>query len=75
VIVFTLYINNPEISQLYAHAHRLWLLTPVLIFWISRVWLLAHRGKLDDDPVVFALTDYLSPVFGVIALLIVRSAM
>jgi 4-hydroxybenzoate polyprenyltransferase/phosphoserine phosphatase len=74
VIVFTLYINNPEIGHLYAHAHRLWLLTPVLIFWISRIWLLAHRGKLDDDPVVFALTDYLSPVIVVIALLIVRSA-
>jgi len=74
VVVFTLYINNPQIGQLYGHAHRLWLLTPLLIFWISRVWLLAHRGKLDDDPVVFALTDWLSPVIGVIALLIVRSA-
>jgi 4-hydroxybenzoate polyprenyltransferase len=74
VVVFTLYINNPEIGHLYTHAHRLWMLIPVLLFWISRIWLLAHRGKLDDDPVVFALTDRLSPVFGLIALLVVRSA-
>jgi 4-hydroxybenzoate polyprenyltransferase len=74
IVVFTLYINNPEITHLYAHAHRLWMLIPVLILWISRIWLLAHRGKLDEDPVVFALTDRLSPAFGIVALLIVRSA-
>jgi 4-hydroxybenzoate polyprenyltransferase len=74
IVIFTLYINNPEITHLYTRAHRLWMLIPVLILWISRIWLLAHRGKLDEDPVVFALTDRLSPVFGLVALLIVRSA-
>lgn len=44
------------------------------ILWISRIWLLAHRGKLDEDPVVFALTDRLSPALGLVALLIVRGA-
>jgi len=43
----------------------------VLIVWISRIWMLAHSGKLDEDPVVFARTDRLSPSF---ALLIVRGA-
>ena len=74
IVVFILYINNPEITRLYAHAHRLWMLIPILILWISRIWLLAHRGKLDEDPVVFALTDRLSPAFGIVAFLIVRSA-
>jgi 4-hydroxybenzoate polyprenyltransferase/phosphoserine phosphatase len=74
VVVFTLYINNPEVIKLYGHSQRLWLLAPVLIFWISRIWLLAHRGKLDEDPVVFALTDYWSAALGIIALLIVLSA-
>jgi 4-hydroxybenzoate polyprenyltransferase len=74
IVIFTLYINNSEITHLYTRAHRLWMLIPVLILWISRIWLLAHRGKLDEDPVVFALTDRLSPVFGLVALLIVRSA-
>ena len=74
IVIFTLYINNSEITHLYTKAHRLWMLIPVLILWISRIWLLAHRGKLDEDPVVFALTDKLSPVFGLVAALIVRSA-
>ena len=74
VVVFTLYINNPEVMKLYSHFQRLWLLVPVLIFWISRMWLLAHRGELDEDPVVFALTDYWSAALGIIAMLIVLSA-
>jgi 4-hydroxybenzoate polyprenyltransferase/phosphoserine phosphatase len=71
VVVFTLYINNPEILQHYRHFQRLWLLAPVLIFWINRIWLLAHRGELDEDPVVFALTDYWSAILAVVALLII----
>jgi len=70
-VVFSLYINaNPEISQHYAHFERLWFLVPVLVFWISRVWLLAHRGELDEDPVVFAMTDTWSLVLGLVALVI-----
>jgi hypothetical protein len=38
----------------------MWLITPLLILWISRVWLLASRGLLDEDPVVFALKDRMS---------------
>jgi hypothetical protein len=38
----------------------MWLITPLLILWISRVWLLASRGLLDEDPVVFALSDRMS---------------
>jgi hypothetical protein len=37
---------------------------PLLLFWISRVWLFAHRGDLHDDPVVFALKDRASYVIG-----------
>lgn len=72
VVVFTLYINNnPEIVELYPHFQRLWLLAPVLIFWINRIWLLAHRGELQEDPVVFALTDSWSAILGAVALLVV----
>ena len=35
----------------------LWLLCPVLLYWVSRVWLLAHRGAMHDDPIIFALRD------------------
>ena len=60
VVVFSFYIGAHDVSSLYRHAARLWLVTPLLIFWLSRVWLLASRGQLDEDPVIFAVTDRLS---------------
>jgi 4-hydroxybenzoate polyprenyltransferase len=65
VVVFALYISSPENSGLYHHASRMWLMTPLMILWLSRVWLLASRGELDEDPVVFALTDRVSLLMGV----------
>lgn len=57
VVVLTLYINAPVVSRLYPHPEGLWLICLLLFYWISRVLLLAHRGQLHDDPVVFALKD------------------
>jgi hypothetical protein len=42
---------------LYTHADVLWLVCPVMLYWISRVWMLAYRNRMDDDPVVFAVKD------------------
>lgn len=70
IVVFTLYINNPDVSRLYHHPQRLWLLTPLLIWWLSRVWLRASRGQMNEDPVVFALTDPASLLSGVMIFLI-----
>lgn len=74
IVIFALYINNPDVGLLYHHPHRLWLMTPVLIWWLSRVWLHASRGEMQEDPVVFALTDRSSLVAGVATLLIAFSA-
>ena len=60
VLVLAIYITNPVVTQLYANPAALWFACPVLLYWISRVWLLAHRGLLHDDPIVFALKDKLS---------------
>ncbi len=60
VVVFTLYINGVEIMHLYRHPGRMWLVVPLLLLWIFRVWLLASRGELDEDPVIFAVTDRMS---------------
>ncbi len=57
VLVMALYINSDTVAQAYSHPMRLWLLCPALLFWISRVWILAHRGRMHDDPIVFALRD------------------
>jgi 4-hydroxybenzoate polyprenyltransferase/phosphoserine phosphatase len=64
VAVFMFYIWAHDVSSLYRHSTRLWLITPLLIFWLSRVWLLASRGQLDEDPVIFAVTDRLSLLTG-----------
>lgn len=70
ILVVALYINSPEVRELYATPEVLWLLCPMLVYWISRVWLLARRGKMHDDPVVFALRDRVSYAIGAAALLV-----
>ncbi len=70
VVVFAIYIGQPEIAGLYRHPERLWLITLLMILWLCRVWLLASRGELDEDPVVFAITDRMSMLMGVAAVLI-----
>jgi 4-hydroxybenzoate polyprenyltransferase len=56
VLVFCLYIESSG-TAIYSEPRILWLIAPVLLYWISRVWLLTHRGEMDDDPVKFAITD------------------
>lgn len=74
VLVFAFYINSPESLVLYHHPKLLWLLCPVLLYWIGRVWIVAHRGHMHDDPIVFAARDRVSQVIGLITLLIIAAA-
>jgi 4-hydroxybenzoate polyprenyltransferase/phosphoserine phosphatase len=71
VVVLTLYISNLSAAELYHHTNRLWLLVPVLLLWLSRLWLLASRGQLHEDPVVYAVTDRRSLFLGLLVVLIV----
>jgi 4-hydroxybenzoate polyprenyltransferase/phosphoserine phosphatase len=64
VFVVALYLSSPEMVALYSHPNRLWLVCPLLIYWISRVLIYANRGDLTDDPVTFALTDRISWIVG-----------
>ena len=67
VLVFCLYINSPAVRTLYANPQFLWLICPILLYWITRIWFFATRGTLVDDPVVFALTDRVSWIAGTAA--------
>jgi 4-hydroxybenzoate polyprenyltransferase len=60
VLVMALYINGESIERLYPHQNVVWLTVPIVLYWISRVWVKAHRGEMHDDPVIFAITDRLS---------------
>jgi 4-hydroxybenzoate polyprenyltransferase len=70
VLVLALYVNGKEVTALYRHPQVIWLACPMLLFWISRVWFLANRGKLSEDPVVFAARDPVSYLLGVLLFLI-----
>ena len=75
VLVLALYVNGEQMKMLYRNAWPLWLVCPVLMYWISRVWIKAKRGELSEDPIVFALRDRVSVYLGIIVvgLLVVAS--
>ena len=60
VTIFSLYISSDTVRSLYRHPQVLWLMCPILMYWIGRMLLLAHRRLIDDDPIVFALRDKVS---------------
>ncbi|MFD2111794.1 UbiA family prenyltransferase [Thiorhodococcus fuscus] len=64
VMVLALYINDLSATALYHHPEVIWLACPLLLLWITRVWMLTHRGQMHDDPVVFAIRDRTSLVIG-----------
>jgi 4-hydroxybenzoate polyprenyltransferase len=64
VMVLALYIQEQSTVHLYRHPQFIWLACPILLFWISRTWVLTHRGFMQDDPVVFAVTDKVSLLTG-----------
>jgi 4-hydroxybenzoate polyprenyltransferase len=64
VVIFAIYISGQDVTALYHQARLLWLMVPLMILWLSRLWLLASRGELNEDPVVFALTDWMSLLMG-----------
>jgi len=64
VMVLALYIQDKNTIILYQHPHIMWLACPLFLYWISRVWLLAHRGLMHEDPIVFAIKDRTSWLIG-----------
>ena len=68
VVILCLYARSQEVSALYRNPAQLMWLSPVVLYWLSRVWLLAGRGELDDDPVLFAVRDRTSWVLGAVGL-------
>jgi len=69
VLIFALYLNESNILMQYSNPQWLWLITPVLLYWISRIWLLANRREISEDPVVFAVKDGVSYLAGLICMI------
>jgi 4-hydroxybenzoate polyprenyltransferase/phosphoserine phosphatase len=74
VLVLALYVSSQEVTRLYSNPMIIWLACPLLLYWVSRVWLLARRGIVHDDPLVFALRDRVTYVVATLGLLIFVAA-
>lgn len=75
VLVLVLYISSVEVTVLYSRPIVLWLVVLLWLYWIERVWLLVYRGAVDEDPVVFAVKDYVSWWVGMLIILVVILAL
>lgn len=75
VLVLALYINSSKVSELYALPEILWLICLLILYWISRLVTVTHRGMMTDDPIVFATKDKASIVVGILCVLILLTAM
>ena len=72
--ILALYVNSPTVSRLYNHPQLLWLLIPLLMAWVSRIWLTAFRGKMHEDPLIYAAKDPISYIVLLSCLAIVMAA-
>jgi 4-hydroxybenzoate polyprenyltransferase len=70
VLVLALYIQDGQTASLYVTPTLIWLACPLLLFWISRAWMIAHRGHMHNDPIVFALRDRVSWVVAILFALV-----
>jgi len=75
VLVLALYVSSEQVVALYRTPALLLLICPLLLFWISRMWLLAYRGRLHDDPIVATARDPLSYLIGGLVALLLVSAL
>ena len=71
VLILALYINSPIVASSYRHSQVIWFLCVLLLFWISRVWLISHRGKMHDDPIIFVMKDKTSLFIGLLSIITV----
>lgn len=62
VLVLALYLNGETVINLYRTPAFIWAAIPLMLYWISLVWMKAHRGEMHDDPIVFAIKDKASLV-------------
>ncbi|CAN7562039.1 UbiA family prenyltransferase [Bosea sp. LjRoot9] len=73
-LILALYVDSAAVKQLYRHPELIWLVCPIVLYQMSRVWFLARRGLMPDDPLVFMIRDWRSQVTGSLVLLIMVAA-
>ncbi len=74
VLVMALYVNSPAVLELYSQPQALWGICLVLLYWISRMVMVTHRGRMNDDPIVYAVRDRISRICLLLVVVIVAGA-
>jgi 4-hydroxybenzoate polyprenyltransferase/phosphoserine phosphatase len=69
VLVMALYVNSPTVRELYAQPRALGGICGILLYWITYIVMITHRGAMHDDPVVYAAKDRTSQVCGVLIMI------
>jgi 4-hydroxybenzoate polyprenyltransferase len=75
VLVLALYLNSDEVVRLYRKPAVLFLVCPLLLFWTGRMWLLAHRGQIHEDPIVASARDPASYIVAALVGLVLYAAL
>ena len=75
VVIFSLYVHSQDVLLLYSSPDFLFLLCPIVLYWLSRTWLMAHRGELKEDPVTLAIRDPVSYGVALISALVIAASM
>ena len=65
-MIMALYIDSASVRDLYTHPEVLWLICPIILYVIARIWVLAHRNEMPDDPIVFIMSDWRSHLMGAV---------
>jgi 4-hydroxybenzoate polyprenyltransferase and relat ed prenyltransferases len=65
VLVLALYLNSDSVLVLYSTPEFIWGAVPIMLFWVSWMWMKAHRGEMHDDPLIFAVKDRASQLAGI----------
>ena len=73
-LVFVLYLFSPEVTKLYQNSEYLFPVALLILFWITRIWFMAHRDQMHDDPIVFTSKDKVSYFIGFLIILCVIGA-
>ncbi len=74
VLVLALYIDSDQVKMLYERPYLIWLLCPIVLYLSLRIWVLARRGEMHEDPVVFILSDWRSQFMVLAGALLVAAA-
>lgn len=73
-LIMALYVDSANVKQLYRHPELIWLVCPIILYQMARIWFLARRGHMPDDPLVFMIRDWRSQVMGLLVVAIMIAA-